>query len=362
MSTIEACTPGGPPHGGFCLPAIDPEIPPELDQGVRRRQILAKFVGFAAKAGVSLPSGAFTSIDQVVQAQWQQHLEQTYPTGTFGRLAGKPEVLVTDTQLAVTITSEHRLNAYRMKPVVEALEKSQPGMGWFLEDVISTASHYGHELYTMGHVSHWLDYTFGYLDELTDEAYARHLLEQEGNEVGKDSVPEATIERLRGEYSHWPSDVIEEVDGHKHLLGWASPGLVRATPAQARIWLQKHPRHAHAKTVELALKLMALFKRSDQDFVWDGQHDDSETIGAMAFIAWDHPGLLFEAVQHNEEMAYQGGMGVEAYARCQVLLEPETATAEIRRLAKATVNYMKRWALLEDLLSRLPICEGDEEV
>lgn len=188
MSTIEAHTLGPVSLGCFCLPAIDADIPTALDEGAKRREVLSRFAAAAAAEGVKLPAGDFRSIEQVVQAQWQQYVN-SYADGTFGGLAGLPAVEVTDEKLTVVIESRSTLNAYQLKPVVEALEKSQAGLGWFVEAVISSASYFGHELYTMGFVAYMLDNLHWNVDEHTDDAYARAMLMEEGSEPPEGPIP-----------------------------------------------------------------------------------------------------------------------------------------------------------------------------
>lgn len=362
MSTIQAVAQDPVSSGCFFLPGIDPDVPVDLDQGLKRQEVLARFSHAAKKAGIKLPSGQFLTIEQVVKAQWQQFTESTFPSGTFRMLAGAPEIEINNEKLQITIASRSTLNAFRLKPVVEALEQSEAGLGWFVESVIRSASRYGHELYTMGHITYMMESQFCEIDEFTDEAYARAMLEQEGKEPDAGPIPDETMARLKVDYSYWPSYLLEEAGGHSHLISWGRSPVTVLKPSMAKRWLAQHPRHQHAKTVDLALQIRALFHRAKQDFTWYGYDDDSDTIGALAFVTWDDPELLFEAVNHHEEMQYQGGTGVEAFARCQVPLDSETIDADLRRMAKATMNYLNRWALLEKLLSKFPIWEGGDDV
>ena len=362
MSNTQALIADPMSQGCFCLPAIDAGIPVDLDQGLKRREILSRFATASVAAGVRLPAGQFKTIEQVVQAQWQQFTNAGFPAGSFRKLAGAPVVEITDEILEVTITSKSTLCAFQLKPVVEALERSESGLGWFVESVVSSASCYGHELYCMGHVTYMLESQFWNLDEYTDDAFARAMLMEEGNDPPKGSIPAETLERLRGDYSYWPSDILAEVEGHAHLLSWGQRPKGMSKPEQAKRWLSQHPRHRHAKTVDLAVQMHEKFRRADREFIWNGHDDDTETIGALAFITWSDPQLLFEAVSHHEECQYQGGQAIEAFARCQVKLDSETIDADLRRMAKATANYMTRWALLEKLLSQFPTWEGEDDV
>ncbi len=362
MSFTQAMAQDPMSQGCFCLPTIDADIPVDLDQGLKRREILSRFASAAVSAGVKLPEGQFKTIEQVVQAQWQQFTDSGFPAGSFRKLAGGPVVEINDERIEVTITSKSTLCAFQLKPVVEALERSEPGLGWFVESVVSSASCFGHELYCMGHVAYMLENQFWNLDEFTDDAFARAMLMEEGTDPPDGPIPAETMDRLKEEYSYWPSNILAEVDGHAHLLSWGRRPKGMSKPADAKRWLASHPKHRHAKTVELAVQMHQLFRRADREFTWSSQDDDTETIGALAFIAWDDPQLLFEAVSHHEECQYQGGQAIEAFARCQVKLSTESIDADLRRMAKATANYMTRWALLEKLLSRFPTWEGEDDV
>lgn len=364
MSTQQQTVAGCPSAGCFALPFIDPAIPVELDQGHKRGIALARFATAAKAVGVKLPTGDFSSPDLVVQAQWAQHVKRQFPPMSFRTLVGDPAITVTNDKLELAIGSVSRLTAFRMKPVVESLEQSLSGLGWFVSGQIDRAPAFGHEIYGMGFVGYMLDGLFWEMDDFTDESYARAMLMQEGSEPPKGPIDEPTMERLRGDYSHWPSDVLAEVDGHSHLLGLSLAAKERCRtvrPAAARRWVATNPEHPYCEVVRLALQLDRAFSSGDQSFVWSIGDDDTEPLGALCFVAWDSPDMLFEAAGHHEESRYNGGSCVEEFARRTLAINENTSDAEFRELARSAKNYINRWALLEKLLSLFPTWDEDDE-
>jgi PRTRC genetic system protein F len=358
---------GRTPPGYFALPQLDPVIPTRLGSDAGRAVTLSRFARAADAEGVSLPQGTFRTIEEVVKAQWAQHAASVFGTGTFNALPGGPEIRVSDEHLQVIVNANSNLNCYQLKPVVEPLEASLPGLGWFVAGVVEKASYYGHQLYDMSCVSYIIDAFSAGLDDFTDDAYARHLLYENGEDVPEGPISVERVEELKAQYAFWPSQLLEDVDGHAHLYKQDAPGAKRKPPKPARAaierWLSRNRRHPRVKAVASALELDAVFAKGKRDFIWYRDHDDdSETIGALCFITWDDPSTLFEAVQHIEQNAYNGGEAVEAFARCRVPITDQTTNKDLRALARSTVQYINRWALLEKLLSNFPIWENDDEV
>jgi PRTRC genetic system protein F len=356
--------------GGLFIPAIDRAVPVHFSRGLGRTRSLARFAQAAERAGVPLPSGDFVTIEQVVSAQWEQFLVSKYPLGTFEGLAGSPAIGVSDDTLEVVINSESNLNAFQLKPIVEELEAAALGLGWYVESVLSKATSHGHHIYDMGMVTYMLDVFHGSMDEYSDQGYAHSLLLEEGERdvPALGQIPQETIDRLKEQYNYWPSDLLTDVGGHKHLLrqgqapGEKVPKVM--SDRQAAKWLKANRGHKLAGAVETAIHLRKALKNDpSRDFVWFGNNDvedESESMGAMCFLCWEDPQLLFDAVSHFEESQYNGGMAVEAFARRVVYLA-EAGDEDLQDVAITTVDYFNRWALLAKLLSYFPIWEDDDE-
>lgn len=353
--------------GGFYIPMIDEAVPARFCKDLQRSQALARFAKAAECAGVPLPTGSFLNIEEVVAAQWTQFLATNYPPGIFDGLAGAPALGVSDERLEIVINSESRLNAFRLKPVVETLEDEARGLGWFLESVLSSAGCHGHQIYDMSMAAYMCEVFHYDLDEFSDRGYARSLMIQNSDEAAPKlaDITQEMIDELREQYSFWPNELIADAGGHAHLLrqfntpGQKKPRVMSAR--QAAKWLKGHPDHKLAGAVEAAIQLhKALEKDPLREFVWNGSDDETETLGAMCFLCWDDPQLLFEAVSHYEQNQYNGGEVVEAFAR-RVTVLAEATDEDLQDIAVTTVEYFNRWALLGKLLSHFPIWEDDDE-
>ena len=239
MQTNTAPVPRSGPPGFFYFPAIDTAIPDKLCQDVKRGQMLARFATVAADAGVPLPEGTFLSIEEVAAAQWQQWFQRSFPADAFRGLVGAPVLRVTDEVLQVVIGAKSNLDVYRLKPVIEKMESTAPGLGWFVHSVINLASCHAHEIYDMSRASYMMDAYYWDMDEFSDEAYARLVMQHEGQDPPNGPIPPETLAQLRTEYRYWPSDVLKDVDGHAHLLGHVpAPNYVKPptlTPAKATV-------------------------------------------------------------------------------------------------------------------------------
>lgn len=372
MTSNVALAPRPPAASGcFFIPALDPEIPAVCGKGSLRDQTIARFALACEREGIPLPAGdGFQSADQVLSQQWTQFLDARHGASVRG-LAGTPRIFVNDEALSFVICAEQQLPVYQLKIVIEKLERAATGLGWFVHSAIRSAAAHGHMLYEVDMMDYLLA---GYgcdLEEFTDEAYARLLLDEYGDdELPKGAaVPQETIDKLKEENQYWPSDLLAEAGGHVHLLaighcvspkrktGGMTAGYRMAERAAAT-WLKEHPRSAHAELVSLALQMAKASRRdAGREFIWHGTSDDgSQPLGACAFLVWESPHLLFEAVEHFERDQYDSGEAEEAYARHVVSLDSVTE-ARLRNLAKQAIAYFDRWALLARLLSFFPIWE-----
>jgi PRTRC genetic system protein F len=355
------------PTGGLYIPTLDEVVPARFSKDLQRSQTLARFAKAAECAGVPLPSGTFLTIEQVVAEQWTQFLATNYQLGIFDGLAGAPALTVSDERLEFVINSESTLNAFQLKPVVEALEAAACGLGWFVESVLFAASCHGHQMYDLGMVSYMVEVFHYDMEEFSDRGYARALLINNGDAVppALDAITQEMIDELKDQYNFWPGDLIEDAGGHVHLLrqghvpGQKSPKVM--SERQAAKWLKAHRQHKFAGAVDAAIRLhKALQKDPLREFVWSRHDDETEPLGAMCFLCWEDPTLLFEAVSHYEQNQYNGGEAVEAFAR-RVADLADATDEDLQDVAVTTVEYFNRWALLGKLLSHFPIWEDDDE-
>ena len=354
------------PAGCLCLPVLDGAVPARLARERLRHRTLARFALAAACTGVPLPDGSFTGIEAVLAAQWNAFLARRDPAGSADALAGTPAVEIDDDALRIVIRAQSHLNAHRLRPVIERLEAQAPGLGWFVEAVFTRCSAHGLQIYDMRMASTMLEVFHEELEEFTDEAYARAILQAQGDTADSEGpIAQDTLDALRTQYGFWPSELLAEVGGHGHLLApWHTQAATRPKAMSAHAvaqWLRRHGQHACAAVVRAALRLQrALARDADRAFVWHAFDDETEPLGALCFLAWDRPRLLLEAVQHFEENQYNGGQAVEAFAR-QVLPLSQASDLALQRLARSMAAYLHRWHLLAQLLAHFPVWEDDDE-
>ncbi|MCV0439049.1 MAG: PRTRC system protein F [Hydrogenophaga sp.] len=374
METMESAPAAVAVPGLFVLPTISPEIPYVLEQASERSRVLARFALAGEASGVALPGGQMQSVQEVVAQQWTDFVSQRYE-GLGQTLLGHPRVEVSDELLTIYIGADQHLPTFQLKPVVEPLEVAMAGLGWFVNEVLEQARCSGLFMYDMAMVAYHLDYRLSELDEFTDECFARLLLAEEGAREYEDDSPvsEDKIAALREQYVHWPSDILNSVGGHAHLLGTVSykpkakkqrNGRPASTRAVKR-WLKTNGKHPQAPCVSAALDVhAALTKKGAPEFGFfqDEYSADMESIGAMCFLAWDDPHLLWETAAHAEENSYNAGDVVEAYARKTLPLKDGVTDQQLAGLVVQLKDYLNAWHLLERLMSHLSVHGDDDEI
>ncbi len=374
METLELAPVAAAAQGCFVLPALSAEIPYTLEQATERSRVLARLALAGEAGGLALPGGTMHTLEEVVAQQWTNYAEALSARVGEG-LKGTPTFVVTDEQLQVVIGARPDIHTYRLKPVVEPLEASLPGLGWFIASVLDQARSKGLVMYDMAMVVYYLDYRLNDLDEFTDQCFAQVLLMEEGNRDYHDDTPvsDEEIEALREQYPHWPSEILASVDGHQHLLGIGShrPSNTKRAPgspaslAQVKRWLRANVEHPQAACVRAAIAVHAALNKpsaADFNFFSNSNGADTESIGAMCFLVWESPDLLWETVVHAEEQAYSGGDAMEAFARKTIALDNGVTDQQLAGLVAETKDFLNMWRLLEELMAHLPVHGDDDEI
>lgn len=358
MQSIQAHNTPTAWSGIFSLPRLQPEIPLVLTRSGQRALMLARFVRAAQEIGVPLPEGNFASIEQVAAAQWQSFISTSCDPRIMDLLAGAPRIEVTDQHFRFWVDARSNLNVFQEKPVIEALESAKAGLGWYVHDVITGGHGHGLGLYDIEVATYYgMPYHYHEMDEFTDREYARWILQDEGRDPSE--LTDELLKDMRGDYTYWPSDILETLGGHGHLMratGFKHPKCLKQKDVRA--WLARNRRHHLAAVVDAALRLDAEWGADKERTFCFSLESGGDSIGAPAFLTWDDPDLLVELIQHHEETIYNGGEGYEAFA--VATLSSDAPDRDLRELALASVSYFKRWALLAECLSHFPVWEGDE--
>ena len=342
-----------PPKCSLRLPEMEAPSTPDARA---RHAALARFATAAAAEGVELPPHPCPDIHSLIQAQWTQFISRRLPTDAALGLGASLRLRLTETSLAVAVDATSRLRVIRLKPVIEALEASAPGLGWFVETCIRPAPCYGHALHGLWNLDVILGHHYWDLDDFTDEGLASAILGETGQDppVGQ-PVAQRTMRRLRRRHAYWPSAVMPDIGGHAHLvcMNHRPPRLAR--PRDAQGWLTSNGGHPHARVVQQALRLQAAFGRTLPAAPGDDLMHAVQCSAPTAVVAWDNPRLLFEAAAHGRHRQLVPGEEVHAMACFQVHFASPTIEVELRRMARHAAAFATRWARLNELLAGFPV-------
>lgn len=355
--------------GRFVLPQIASDIPVRLGKESVKHQVLAKFALAAEAIGIPLPGGDFVSIEEVVNQQWGNYYKATMGQESTHYLAGNLEIIVSNKRLEARIASSPNLIMVQAKPVITALETKMPGLGWYVLDVLGRAAGHAMNVYDcriLGYQSQV------YLFEAeSDEEFVKNLFHEENGSYPKAEDIPLLIEAYRDDYAYFPSDVLRQVDGHKHLLGWTDGSstvsrrafvVKHAEAALARIALEPEL----AKCVQAAIALDKLFTMDKvRAFNWSGEEVDPEEgedfgdypeqVGAVCIVAWEETVMLLEMIEHSERGAYENGTAYEYQGMAWVPLD--ASSKEIKNLARELQAYLGRWNAMAMLVSCFPFAE-----
>lgn len=346
-------------HGTFVLPGIASDVPLTLGTLSNAYQLLARFSLAAEQAGFELPGGDFINVESTVKQQFQGWLDKQITPTAHQLLGGQPNIEVNDQQVLFYMQAPSNLEVVRLSPVIEALEAKVPGLGWYVNHVIEQAPGHGMNIYGPSLMGYQAMY---YLQEAeSDEEFVIARYEEEhGEPPASEDIPKLT-EQYRQDHAYFPSDVLAQVGGHCHLLGW-STGLNKVKRLSSRQAMRAVKTATLSKAlqqcVQDALDLDRLFRRDkERTFCWDGS-DDVEPMGAVCFVAWDEFSLLAEMAEHYEQDLYNGGQAIEWLTRLSV--SASASPEELKQMARHVRSYFERWNALGKLLSNFPAVQGEE--
>ncbi|ABE46937.1 PRTRC system protein F [Polaromonas sp. JS666] len=360
MKSIALERPVPKAHGTFVLPQISSEVPLVIGGESIAHQTLAKFSLAAEKCGMELPGGDIPKLESIVQMQLQGWLDKQVGANARACLGGQPLISANSSEIEFFMRAVSNLELLKLKPVIEALEAKVPGLGWYVVDVIERSNGRGISIYSPAAMGY---HSFSQLQGAeSDEDFVKEMQAMEGEDEPSPEELAELIEQARSDYAYLPSKVLESVEGHAHLLGWASPnakhGPKRLKTKQAAYLL---------KTAELpdglkqcvtdAIALDCLYGKDKGAYTWDNSQDE-EQIGAACFIAWNDAEMLFELVQHYEEDTYNSGTAMECL--CRLKVATGGTPAEFEQMARLMRAYFDQWNALGNLLVHFLDQQGTE--
>ncbi|MFC6281188.1 PRTRC system protein F [Polaromonas aquatica] len=348
-------------HGTFVLPQFSSEVPLVIGGESIAHQSLARFSLAAEKFGMELPGGEIPQLDAIVQKQLQGWLDTQIGANARSCLRGQPLIIANSSEVEFFMRAVSNLELLKMKPVIEALEAEVPGLGWYVVNVIERSNGRGIGIYSPASMSYHSHHYFNGAE--SDEDFVREMRAMEGDDDPSPEELPDLIEQAKTDYGYLPSKVLESVDGHAHLLGWASPNGIHG------------PKHLKTKQVEYLLKttvlpdglkqcvndaiaLERLYRKNKGEYSWDNS-DDEDQIGAACFIAWNDAEMLFELTGHYEEDCYNSGTAIECL--CRMKVATGSTTAEFENMARLMRAYFDQWNALGNLLVHFLDSKGNED-
>jgi len=357
MKSIALERPVPKAHGTFVLPRVSSEVPLVIGGEAIAYQSLAKFSLAAEKVGMALPGGPFTKLETIVKDQIQGWLEKQIGPKARETLRGQPSLIANSDGIEFFMNALSDLELLRLKPIVDALEANVAGLGWYVVDVIEKSHGRGIGLYSPASMGYHSYHYFCGAE--SDEEFVKQMRAQVGEDGEENPSPEKMeelIEQARNDYAYLPSSMLNSVDGHAHLLGWASP---EGKPKRKYL-KSKHVASLLKKTdlweplrqcVLDAIALDRIYSTSKGAYSWDfsNDEDEMEPIGAACFIAWNSADMLFELIQHHEENTYNSGTAIECL--CRLKVAAGATPEEFENFARMLRTYFLQWNALGILLS-----------
>lgn len=321
---------------------------------------MAAFALTADAMGVPLPKGKFTDPKNSIEKQWRNYVAAT--CGATDPLNLSIYCEVKHDRLIVTVSATNRIPIIRLKPMIEKLNEAQPGLGWFVYDVIAAITKYPIlRVRDIGDMAQMI----WYYGADTDAAVAEEI------KANDDSLDEMSLDELKeSQQFAWPSDLVESVSGHAWMLGFHSDGQrrdKRTRPASAdgaRRFLKRRGAAPELMAiVSDALALSSELGRTDTAMCNAGlatddldEYDESATsIGGACLLVWDDPSLACEVLEHYETSELEGGQATDAHYTFSANPADQVA---ITGLIQSMKDFVQRHTVVTRMLQHFPIWKG----
>ncbi len=293
--------------------------------------------------------------------QWKNFVASQ--CGPIDPLSMYLQIEVTEDTVRAAFSACSELSTFRLKPVVNGLNKVRPGLGWLIYDILADAGRTV-PIYNPSEIACFAEHMW-FQGSWTDEDVADEI------RCMDDSLGGKSLEEIREIYEHpFPSDMIASVDGHAWMLNayalrghkWKSiskkPKACSLKDAQA--FAGGRSRSPFKALVVAALALREELSRKDgfkladvcpkaKDLGHSYLDDDSQVmrIGATCFVVWDNPHMTYDAAGHFEEYEMNGGECTDVF---YLLSADPTKPGELDRFVSTMQEVIRRYALVSKLL------------
>lgn len=282
----------------FALPGLAADIPMIINLRGDHDALAAGFILASEDAGVPLPTKTNGTLLEVLGRQWQQYIRSK--TADLNRDYSDVEMCITlaSDSLAISVRTESVVRTYRVKPLVQRLERVKPGLGWYIYDMFSQLYSRGLHFMDMSWYT-WFTERFG-TSPGTDEELAQTILEEQ---FGDDteylpfdaSRMEEYREALQDFMPAWPSEVVKALDGYAHLAGLPAGKGAKSKPKKLsktvfrRLAADKTLPRKVSEALKAAVALEAQINKIECGLLTP---DDGDRV-PLFLLAWDEPHIMW---------------------------------------------------------------------
>lgn len=322
---------------------------------------LAKFALSSHAAGVALTMAKFTDPKTSLVKQWERYFRQECGNGDL--LGLDITCVVDDEKVQVVVEAASYLKTFRLKPVIEHLNGAMAGLGWFVYDAVSKIASHRYPMYHIRDLGSFCEMLW-HNGHTKDADLAAELKLMDGLSSN------TNMKKMRELYQFpWPSDIDADVDGHKWMLDGSQRSPKTASHKEAQAFVKANA--AAPDLVAVVKSSLALLEHvqdaenslanAPQEELFEGDGDgDGEycgddyqpnRIGGSCVVVWDKATLMYEAMNHYEELELNGG---EATTTHFVFRADASSDAHLETTVKRLQSLVRHHALAGRLLQHFP--------
>jgi PRTRC genetic system protein F len=342
-TSISEAPPSLPAWQAFALPGLAAEIPMIITVGGDHDVLAAKFILASEDAGVPLPTNTKGSLLEVLGRQWQQYIQSKTSDLNRDYRGVEMSIVLGAETLALSLRTEEVVRTYRVKPLVQRLERIKPGLGWYVYHLIGGIYSRGLHYMDMGWYS-WFTDRYGSCPE-TDEELAQAILEEQFYDE-TDYLPfdvkrmEEYKEALSDFMPAWPSDVIKAVDGHAHLAGLSKGKGIKVKPknltktAFKRLAADKTLPRKVREALNAAKALEAQIDKIEAGVLTP---EDGDRV-PLFLLAWNQPHIMWNIANSMLDDSMNGG--VLEYDLAIQKVTADSTQSDLKAMAMNFINLI----------------------
>lgn len=353
-SSISQVLPRPPAWQAFALPGLAADIPMIINLGGDHDVLTAGFILASEDAGVPLPANTNGTLLEVLGRQWQQYIRSK--TADLSRDYSDVEMSITlaSDSLALSVRTENVARTYRVKPLVQRLERIRPGLGWYVYDMFCGIYSRGLHYLDMSWYS-WFTERYG-ASPGTDEEVAKTILEEQFYEDTEylpfdASRMEEYREALQDFLPAWPSEVVKDLDGYAHLAGLPVGKGAKSKPkklsktAFRKLAADKTLPRKVSEALKAAAALEAQINKIEGGVLTP---EDGDRV-PLFLLAWDSPHIMWNIA--NSMLDDSMNSGVLEYDLAVQKVRAGSTPSDLKAMAVNFINLIDLYRATLQLLN-----------